>query len=162
MALRFEPSGTITAARGRRLRDETLADLARTVAAMGEVARAEFRYGMAYETANGRITDVDLTVRLSLEMPVWTRYPRRPKAEKDEWDRFYRALRYHEDGHISLYRREFTTAYRRLEASTPATIDAVLDQEVRRIRRLDADYDSDTDHGRSQDTPHGTTVIQVP
>lgn len=163
MALRFRPAGSITAAAGHRFDDATLADVARSAAARGEVGRADFHFDMDYRTRNGQISRLDLIVNLSIEMPSWSEYPNRPQAEKDEWDRFHAALRHHENGHIAIFRREARTTYRRLRAeSTPERLNAVLDAETARIQGLSDDYDVDTDHGRTQNTPSGNTVIQVP
>jgi predicted secreted Zn-dependent protease len=123
-------------------------------------------FGIAWKgpppDAAGRFTRLDVTFTLRIEMPVWTSYPRRPEAERREWDRFYRALLEHERGHIAIIRREAQTTYKRLLAATEATIKNLAEQETARIRRAGAAYDRRTDHGRRQNSRHGTTVIVVP
>lgn len=160
--LRIIPTGGITAGVSHRLRQATLADVAATAAAMAEVGHADFRYGLSFGHANHQLTNVDLTMHLHIDMPVWTHAARRPQAEQDEWARFLQALRHHEDGHISICRPEAATTYELLVASTPSTINDVLTRETRRIRALGRAYDTRTGNGTTQQTPHGTTIIQLP
>ncbi len=160
--LQFRPMGNVPATPTLRLDDATLRDLARNNAGQ-ELGAANFETSLTYATdAAGRMSRVDLTFTLSIEMPVWTRYASRPEAERREWDRFYRALLEHERGHIAIFRREAQPAYVRLLAATAATIDSLLDQETQRIQRLSDAYDRQTNHGLRQNSPHGTTVIVAP
>jgi predicted secreted Zn-dependent protease len=161
MTLRFQPPGAITAGVSRRFRERTLADIADASDA-DEAGSATFRFDLDFRHANGQLTRVDLTVRLRIGMPVWIHRNGRPAAERNEWDRFHRALRHHEDGHIDIFRAEAPASYERLLRATPGTINAVREEEESRIQALSDDYDHRTDHGRRQQTPHGTTVIQVP
>lgn len=163
MALRFRPPGRIDASVGHRFDEDTLAGVARSVGEEGEVAEARFHFDMRYRTRNGRVSRVDLTVSLSVTMPSWPARDERPEAEREEWDRFRCALRHHEDGHISLFRRESHTTYEKLAAETdPGRLGPIVEEETRRIQGLSDAYDRRTDHGRSQDTPCGNTVIDVP
>jgi predicted secreted Zn-dependent protease len=129
---------------------------------MDEAAYAEFDFELSFSTAGNRVTRVDLIMWLTIDMPVWSRVDRSSQAEQDEWNRFVRALRAHEDGHIAICRREAPKTYRKLTRSTPGRINAVLDSEKVRIKALNDAYDHRTDHGRSQRSPHGTTAINLP
>lgn len=160
--LRIIPTGTITAGLSHRFREATLAQLVAAAEELDEMGHADFRYALNFGHANGQLTRVDLTMRLTIDMPTWTQAVRRPQAERDEWERFLRALRVHEDGHIAICRPEAPTTYERLLAATPDTINDVLNEETERIRALNRAYDTRTGHGTTQQTPHGTTVIQIP
>jgi predicted secreted Zn-dependent protease len=160
MPLLITPSGSVPAGLSQTLTGSTLAAVA--AGTQDEVGSADFHFDLNYGHANGLITSVDLTMSLTVDLPEWSGYATRPQREKDEWDRFLRALRAHEDGHIAIFRREAPTAYERVRRARPATITAVLARETRRIRALSDAYDHQTDHGRRQQTAHGTTVIQVP
>ena len=105
---------------------------------------------------------MDLTLTLAIKMPVWNHYASRPRVERREWNRVMRALRVHEDGHIDLFKREAPTTLTQLEAASPSTIQTVMKNEKQRIQGLSDAYDRRTDHGRTQRTPHGTTVIDAP
>jgi predicted secreted Zn-dependent protease len=161
MPLQFRPVG-VPVTPTRRLDYTTLRELARSSAGE-ELGAATFATSLTYATnAAGRISRVDLTFSLGIEMPVWTRYASRPEAERREWDRFYHALLEHERGHIAIFRREAQPTYARLLAATAATINSVLEQETARIQGLSDAYDRTTDHGRRQKSVHGTTVIEAP
>jgi predicted secreted Zn-dependent protease len=163
MALMFQPSGNVPATRGVRLDDATLRDLVRNRSGQ-ELGHTTFSitWNGPPPDAAGRFTSLDVTFTLRIEMPVWASYPRRPEAEKREWDRFYRALLWHEQGHVAIIKRAAQTTYQRLLAATKDTINNVAGQETQRIHRANAAYDSQTDHGRRQNSPHGTTIIVVP
>jgi len=161
MTLRILPAGAITPGVHHTFTDATLADLVAN-APNREPALAEFHFDLNYAHANNRITSVDLTVRLTIDMPEWTEVGQRPQAEQDEWNRFLRAVRGHEDGHIEIFRREAPKSYRRLLRARPGTINDVRTAEETRIEALSDAYDHRTDHGRRQQTPHGNTVITVP
>jgi predicted secreted Zn-dependent protease len=163
MALTFEPRGNVPATPGLRLQDATLHDLVRNRSGqkLGHTTYS-IRWRGPPPDAAGRFASLDVTFTLRIEMPVWTSYPRRPEAEKREWDRFYRALLWHEQGHIAIIKREAQTTYQRLLNATKDTINNVAEQETQRIDRAGVAYDRQTDHGRRQNSPHGTTVIVVP
>lgn len=162
MTLRVLPAGAIAAGVHHTFDDNTLADVTTSMDQLEEAAAAEFHFNMSYDTAGARVTNVNLTMRVTIDMPVWTRVAQRPQAEQNEWNRFLRALRVHEDGHITIFRHEAPTTYERLVAATPSTINDVLEAERQRIVQLNEVYDNRTDHGRTQQTPHGTTVIVIP
>ena len=163
MALLFQPPGDVPATPTLRLQDATLSDLVRDRSGqeLGHTAYS-IKWKGPPPDATGRFISLDVTFTLRIEMPVWTSYPRRPEAEKREWDRFYRALLWHEQGHIAIIKREAQTTYTRLLAATKDTINNVAEQETQRIHRANAAYDSQTDHGRRQNSPHGNTIIVVP
>jgi predicted secreted Zn-dependent protease len=162
MTLSILPAGAIAPGVHHTFKQRTLADVSSSMSAMSEAAHADFDLQMSYGHANGRITTVDLTMNLSIDMPVWSGLGNARKAEQNEWNRFLRALRAHEDGHITICRREAATTYDRLLRASPRTINDVLDAERARIQRLNNVYDHQTNHGRAQNTPHGNTVITLP
>jgi predicted secreted Zn-dependent protease len=160
MPLLIHPKGTVPATPTRRLDDASLRELA--VNNTGEeLGAATFETDLKYEKTNGRITRVDLTFTLVIKMPVWTKYASRSPAERREWDRFYRVLLEHEQGHIAIFRREAQVTYTRLTVAKPDMIDDLLRRETDRIQNLSDAYDTETDHGRKQKSPHGTTVIDL-
>jgi predicted secreted Zn-dependent protease len=161
--LRIVPAGTITAGTSHTFDAATLRDLAASMAGLDEVGHADFDLALAFSTDGGnRLTNVDLTMTLTIDMPVWTQVSSRPEAERNEWNRFHRALRAHEDGHISICRAEAPTTYEKLTKATASTINDVLEAERLRIKRLNDAYDTRTGHGTRQQTAHGSTTITVP
>jgi predicted secreted Zn-dependent protease len=164
MALTFQPQGNVRATPTLRLQEATLRDLARNRKGQ-ELGETTYRITWKGPPPNaaGRLTALDVTFTLRVEMPVWTSYSLRPEAERREWDRFYGALLEHEHGHIAIIKREAQTTYTRLLAATRDTIKNVAEQEKQRIDRANAAYDSQTDHGRRQNSPqYDNTIIKVP
>lgn len=161
MSLVISPTGAIDAGVFATFEHATLEDV---VDAMGngEAGEASFDFGLNYAHANGSVTSVDLTVTLTILLPVWEPEEEPSRPESNEWNRFLRALRAHEDGHIDIFRREAAVTYRRLLASKPSKIVDKLESERRRIKRLSDAYDTRTGHGTTQQTAHGTTVITIP
>jgi len=158
----FIPATTIAPGVFHTFTDATLKDLVDNLDPKAEAGEAKFRFGMKYTPVADRITNLILTMTLTIAMPRWPNAAKRPKKEQDEWNRFLKALRFHEDGHISIFRREAYTTWDKLLAATPATIDQVLADEETRIQALSDAYDLKTDSGMKQTSPHGTTVITVP
>jgi predicted secreted Zn-dependent protease len=162
MTLSIQPGGAIAAGVHHTFNEAKLADVSASMATMDEAAYAEFDLQMGFAHSNGTITRVDLTMTLTIDMPVWSKAGSARKPEQDEWNRFLLALRAHEDGHIAICRREAPVAYDKLLKSAPSTINDVLERERARIKRLNDVYDHQTDHGRTQNTAHGNTVIVLP
>jgi predicted secreted Zn-dependent protease len=158
----FIPATTITPGVFHTFKDATLADLVANLDRNAEAGEARFKFGMKYTPVADRVTNLVLTVSLAIDMPRWPNVAKRPKKEQDEWNRFLKALRFHEDGHIAIFRSEAYTAWNKLQAATPATINQVLADEETRIQALSDAYDVKTDSGMKQTSPHGTTVITVP
>lgn len=161
--LRIDPAGAITAGTSHSFDGATLRDVVSAMSGLAEVGHADFDLAMSFSTDGGeRVTNVDLTMRLTIDMPVWTKVAGRPTAERNEWNRFMGALRHHEDGHIRICRTEAPRTYERLTRATASTINDVLDRERARIQALNDAYDTRTGHGTTQNTPNGNTVITVP
>lgn len=162
MPIVFSPKkGKVKAKKGVQFDAATLAELARDVSANEEVAEANWDLQPSYRSMNGRIVAVTLKITLTMTMPVWPAYTGRPQAEKDEWDRFYCALRHHEDGHHAIIRAEADKMLKALKAANPQNFTQVAQRETARLQKLSDKYDKDTVHGQSQDSPCGNTVIEV-
>lgn len=163
MTLTIQPTGTIHAGTSHRLTEATLADVARRVAAIGVgIAHAEWSFEWSWQTSAQGVFSVDLTMNLTMEMPVWSRKGSRPLPEQREWDRFLRALRQHEDGHHDICRREVQAMHRAMNGANQNTAQSVFNREAARIDRLNVEYDRRSHHGTRQTGPHGNTVINVP
>jgi len=163
MTLTVQPTGAVNAGTSHRLNEATLAEVARRVASIGVgLAHADWSFDWGWQQSAQGVFSVDLTMQLTMEMPVWSRKSSRPLAEQREWDRFLRALRQHEDGHHVICRREVQVMYRAMNGANQTNVQSVHNREGARIDRLNVEYDRSTDHGRRQTGPHGDTVINVP
>src|SRR5262245_35881421 len=134
MTLSILPAGAIAPGVHHTFNEATLADVTSTMGGMSEAAHADFDLQMSYATSNGHISTVDLTMTLTIDMPEWSAAGSARQVEQTEWNRFLRALRAHEDGHIAICRREAPTTYQRLQRASPSTINDVLDRERERIQ----------------------------
>jgi predicted secreted Zn-dependent protease len=163
MALKTVPTGTVQASIGRRFNGKTLADVTNEIELCGEPGKTNWVLTwIPDEKLEGQII-LDLILKVTMEMPFWINYSSRPKAEKDEWDRFYKALRYHEDAHHALAKREANTMYLTLrKEKTVANLRSVFQRELNRIQRSSDAFDLKVDHGRKQTSPYGNTIITIP
>ena len=64
-------------------------------------------------------------------MPKWDRYEKSSQACRDEWDRFYDALLFHEEGHVEICRSGLKKIQKKLIA--------ISDREV-----WEMDYDCES------------------
>ncbi len=110
--------------------------------------------------AEGKCALEKLSLVLSaiIDMPRWTDRDSAPEPLKASWDRFYAALRVHEDGHKENGMRAANDLAKRLRALPPQKTCAELDQTIgelgKRIiaeyKMLDQSYDRATGHGVTQ------------
>ena len=87
MTLSILPAGAIAAGVHHTFNDSTLADVTSTMGTMDEAAAAEFDLQMGYAHSNGQITKVDLTMTLTIDMPVWSKAGTYKQVEQDECNR---------------------------------------------------------------------------
>ena len=163
MAFTVQPSGRVSATVSHQLTEETLADVAKRVTEIGAgIGSAGYSFNYSWSTdAKGKFS-VELTLSLSMALPVWDKVSKRPEKEQNEWKRFLAALRDHEEGHHELYKREGKVMYDTMLRANSKTVARVFQNEKQRIARLDRAYDQRTKHGVEQNGPNGNTVINVP
>lgn len=91
-------------------------------------------------------------------MPEWVDRVHAPSSLISRWDRFIRALRAHESGHLSVAKEAAADLGRRVAALPPASDCRAVSRDVERLARSvlraaregEARYDARTDHGRTQ------------
>jgi Bacterial protein of unknown function (DUF922) len=71
----------------------TLAAVAGTISQMAEAGKTEWFPRLSYETTGDAVSSVAVTVDVRVTLPLWSEYASASQAEKNEWDRFCRALR---------------------------------------------------------------------
>lgn len=101
---------------------------------------------------------VAITVVETRLMPTWTNRSDRPEAEQREWDRFYAALMAHEQRHIEIDREVFTNLHRRCLRKSVARMNEIIDEAIAEANRLNKEFDTTTNHGKSA----GTTIAPPP
>lgn len=110
-------------------------------------------------TASGcEFTEVTVSVDGTITLPRWVDESHAPQALEQDWNRYIAALHRHEQGHYVHgldAAREIEALGRSFHAAgdCPAFV-ADFDRQARGITRryaaMDATYDRDTDHGKTQ------------
>ena len=164
MALKISPIGDVSAETDYRFQEKTLADVAVKITQLAEVGSASWNVNYSIPSiVNGRIRDFELTMELTMKMPIWTNYSTRPEKEKKEWDRFYKALRFHEDQHHELCKRLARMMHQKLQhEKSESSFIRVFNAELAKFQILNNKLDEGSGHGTKQDSPFGTTIINVP
>jgi predicted secreted Zn-dependent protease len=163
MTLKIIPVGTVTAEKGHRLQEKTLDDVAKKINQLTEAGSASWSVDYSIPSLeNNQIENFIITLSLTMKMPVWANYPNRPEKEKKEWDRFYKALRYHEDQHHELCKRLARMMNQKLlNEKNEKDFKRVFNTEFSKFQTLNDKLDEDSGHGTKQDSPFGPTVINI-
>ena len=130
----------------------TLAEAARVIGEMDEAGRAEWWPDLRYETQDGVLTSVTVTVTTRITMPRWPEYTSAARPCREEWDRFWVALGHHEDGHITLVRQHLDGLHRNLRGRSEAEAQQAWSDALSGLATASQTYDAQTDHGRNQGT----------
>jgi predicted secreted Zn-dependent protease len=130
----------------------TLAAVAQAISQMDEAAKTEWFPAYTADTVDGNLTNVHVTVRTKVTMPQWSAYDNATQAEKDEWDRFFVALRAHEQGHLDLVTSQLSDIDLRLAGQSTSDASATWTKALGELTSASNDYDASNDHGRSQGT----------
>jgi len=121
----------------------------------GHVSRTPSIDTVTYETT-GKIARVDYVNDVQKQMPEWTKKDEVGKTAPKwlaEWNRFYKALDAHEEGHLNLYKANFGTGkvtlaeLAKFKDKTETEADAVEAEIAASREQAQADYDSRTSHG---------------
>lgn len=128
---------------------ETLADVA-ALLPDDEWGRCEWDFVHTFESTNGTITRVDVTLTRAIWMPRWVERDQASAAERAEWDRMVRNLRTHENGHATRARTWAPRLKQRM-LNHPESEEATIKETFLADHQREQDqYDTDTQHGRTQ------------
>jgi predicted secreted Zn-dependent protease len=130
----------------------TLSEVATVIAAMAEAGKAEWWPELAYEGSDGLVCAVNVTVQQRKTMPYWQGYSDATQPMKDEWDRFWRALDAHEQGHFDLVRTHLENVDQLLVGQPVADVQRVFNDVVAALDAASSAYDAYTSHGLNQGT----------
>jgi predicted secreted Zn-dependent protease len=138
--------------RSEPLDGASLAVVAETIAGMAEAGKTEWFPRWSYETTGDAVSSVAITVEIRVTLPVWRAYGAASEAEKNEWDRFCRALRAHEQGHVDLVHDTFSDLDGRMVGQTVGDATEAWHDAQTALQSASDAYDDSTDHGRSSGT----------
>ncbi|NUN06970.1 MAG: DUF4157 domain-containing protein [Bdellovibrio sp.] len=132
---------------------KNLREVAENIMARGEAGRDDWHVNWFGDTdADGKIIRVTVTVENTITMPVWPAYKKQPRAAKNEWDRFYKALEKHEYGHVDIVQKETRDFAQQLLGLTEEEANQAMDRKIEELRTANDQYDLDTQHGQTQGT----------
>jgi hypothetical protein len=128
---------------------ETLADVA-ALLPEDEWGRCEWDFVHTFESTNGTITRVDVTLTRTIWLPRWVERDQASAAERAEWDRMVRNLRTHENGHATKARTWAPRLKQRM-LNQPESEEATIKETFLTDHQAEQDqYDTDTQHGKTQ------------
>ncbi len=119
-----------------------------------EAGSFDFKFSYKWKhDARGQIEKVILMPSYNLSMPAWPAYRRQPASCQAEWDKMWKALKAHEEGHRDIYLQGLQQLTKRLEAMEPVTVaelKEIMERAVKDHQNEHDAYDTSTDHGRSR------------
>ena len=105
----------------------------------------------SYEAdADNHVTEVTLKPSYTIQMPVWAGYSKAPKACQKEWDRMWKKLEEHEEGHRLIHMDALTAIQDALEKQTDLAADQFESDFARKMQDAQKNqdkFDDATGHG---------------
>ena len=132
----------------------TLLEVFDQLSGMPEAGKAEWNdstYTMQFDD-NGVVTNVDATVNPKITMPSWIDSSQAPQAAQEEWNRWFRALEDHENGHVQLVYDEVTGVDERMVGKSQNDAAQEWNDTFARLQQRSDQYDADTAHGENTGT----------
>ena len=89
----------------------------------------------------------------TITMPAWGALSKQPKSCQDEWNRMWKALRGHEDGHLDVFEKGVAALVKTLTAMKTATkdeVDKIFNKALADIQTGHDKYDASTKHGQTE------------
>jgi len=126
---------------------DSLAAAADAMSGLSEAATTEWFPRYEYE-ADGALTSASVTVATKVTMPRWVGWASASAGERTEWDRFCKALRAHEDGHVKLITKHLADVDARLVGKSPIAAQKAWADALSALDAASRAYDQQTDHGR--------------
>ncbi len=113
-----------------------------------------FGYKMKDRGRICRLTDVGVTVKISMLLPLWAGRDLAPEPLRRTWDEFLEKLQMHEGGHVRIiehFSRELYNGLRKISSERCGVLDsrakAFTDDLSRRQDLANSVYDQKTRHG---------------
>lgn len=103
--------------------------------------------------ADGNVSSVVLQPTYTITMPSWPNLGKQPKTCKAEWERMYKALLKHEEGHRDRFLtglKNLESKLKALDSGTHTDVDDLLNQALADIQAEHDSYDASTKNGGSQ------------
>jgi len=132
---------------------QTLHEVADVIDGHEEAGETTWEPNLNYKTSSdGVVTQATVTVDLTITMPEWPAARKRKKRVRDEWERFYRALEAHEQGHVDLVRKHLEGVAASLVGLSEEKAQEKFAEALQELQEASDQYDAATDHGRKNGT----------
>lgn len=103
---------------------------------------------------NGIVNVVALLPSFVITMPSWPEYRTQPQRCKEEWDKMWKGLSRHENGHKAIFQQAVSKLRKTLEdskiAASKKDIDSLLNKAVLACNEAQDKYDARTAKGANQ------------
>lgn len=124
-----------------------------------EWGRCRWTVDYDYETTNGRVTRVNITLRLTIRMPRWGEgFDQASPAARTEWQRMITALRAHEDHHADIARNWAPRFKDNILGQRAGRAANKYQQTMNQMEREQRNYDTSSSHGQNEGVSLDTTI----
>jgi hypothetical protein len=143
------------------------ATMAGNIAARTEAASVTSQVSDIYlEPVPGPVKLANITVTETRSLPTWVDRGSPTPEQVAEWDRFRAAIGVHEQGHIDIDTKTFANVHLKAIGVSEAKANERIDAVRTAADAANAEFDTNTDHGRNAgtkiDTNVGAGIIKVP
>ncbi len=134
-----------------RINAKTLGGCIDELKRLHEWGKFDGAIGYVYKAdRNKQIANVTLKPSYTIKMPTWSGYKKAPKACKDEWDRMWKKLDEHEEGHRQIHLETLTAIEKAMSGKTNLSIDQFetdLEKLLTEGEVKQKKFDATTGHG---------------
>jgi hypothetical protein len=138
----------------------SLADVAAAIGGRSEAGHVGWQPAFDFHQTDGRIDSVTISVPIELQMPSWSPPSAMLPKARAEWDRWYAALRAHEQGHIDLVHQVFDGLAARILGATVRAGQTLFERAKASLAAKSRAYDARTGHGTRQGTVMNVSIEQ--
>jgi predicted secreted Zn-dependent protease len=131
---------------------ETLEDFEKAISKRKEAGDTDWTPVYNYDQEDGKVTNVTVTVTIKVTMPNWPGAAKLKGKAKAEWDRFYKALEAHEQGHVKIAQEQFKGLAEKMLGKKEADAKKEFEKAKKAAKDASDKYDKSNDHGRKQGT----------
>ena len=143
------------------LRTVATAIAARTEAGSEKSAPSQDTETATPDGGTEKVTAARVTVKVDVELPSWSDKSSATANQQKEWDRFFKAITAHEDGHVALDKTAYADVHAKMVGKTPADADKKVDDAEAKAKTDNDTYDNNNDHGVKQGTGINPNIDEV-
>jgi len=139
----------------------TLQDVASAMSGQPEAGKYEWfpTYSYNSDGSDGNnITSAEAKVVIKLTMPMWADQDSASPEAQAEWNRFWQALKDHEDGHARLVEQHLDGIEQQLIGKSPTDAATHWQNALNALQQASDDYDNSTNHGIATGTTLDTSI----